>query len=81
MPSKYMDSGFELLESKKYGAVLRVDDVEVANEFEDFLTEKHYVFFDVGFEDNNSELFYFGQAACVEKIDGLLEEFLIGRFR
>jgi len=75
MPNEDMGRYFKIYETKKYGVVLRVDDMEVADEFEDFLTEKHYVLFEVGFEEK-SELFYFGQSSCVEKVKELVEKFL-----
>ena len=74
MQSKVMDMRFEVSENEKYGAVLKISDVELADEFEDFLTESCYVAFDVKLEFD-CEYFYFGQASCIEKVRDFLERF------
>jgi len=74
MQSKAMDMRFEASENEKYGAVLKISDVELADEFDDFLNESCYVFSDIRLE-SDCVYFYFGQAGCIEKIRDLLERF------
>lgn len=61
-------------ESVNYGVFLTIFDSELADEIEDFLNEKFFVFFNIKFNDSQVE-FYFGQAACVDKVSKLLKEF------
>ena len=69
-----MKSVFEIVESEEYGAFLKVDDVEIADEFDDFLTEECYVLFEQKFESDHVVV-HFGQAGSVEKIRLLVERF------
>jgi hypothetical protein len=65
---------FELTDSSEFGVVLKFFDVEMADQFDDFLTEKCYVHYSTKF-DRDSREFYFGQAGSREKILTLIERF------
>ncbi len=71
-----MESLFKVFEDRKYGILLSIDDTEIADEFDDFLNESCYVFVNVKFLDDRVD-FYFGQAACIEKINNIIEKFLL----
>jgi len=70
-----MDTRFEITETKEYGVVLRIKDVDLADEFDDFINEEYYVFTELKFE-TACVYFYFGQAGCKEKVRDLVENFL-----
>jgi hypothetical protein len=70
-----MSSQVTIEDDPKYGTVLSMKDVELADRLEDFFTEKHYVLFDPRF-DQDTVFFYFGQASSVEKVRTLYEQFL-----
>ena len=69
------DMEMEVIETSEYGVILCCHDVEVADKFEDFLTENCYVFFNVR-PENTDVFFYFGQASAPAKVEGLYEMFL-----
>ena len=75
MPNSVMDTRFEISETKEHGCVLRINDVELADEFDDFINEDCYVFTELKFE-TACVYFYFGQAGCKEKVRDLVERFL-----
>lgn len=58
----------------EYGAFIKFQDIENADLFEDFLTERCFVFFNTKF-DSAEAIFYFGQASSVEKVADLLNKF------
>ena len=70
-----MDPKFEISETKEHGGVLRINDVELADEFDGFINEDCYVFTELKFEAD-CVYFYFGQASCKEKIRDLVERFV-----
>ncbi|MEE9343734.1 MAG: hypothetical protein V3V12_08895 [Gammaproteobacteria bacterium] len=70
-----MDTRFEISETKEHGAILRINDAELADEFDDFINEDCYVFTELKFE-TDCVCFYFGQAGCIEKIRDLIERFV-----
>ncbi len=69
-----MDTRFEISETKEHGVVLRINDAELADEFDDFINEDCYVFSELKFE-TGCVYFYFGQAGCIEKVRDLVEKF------
>jgi hypothetical protein len=67
-------SRFHVDEEPPYGVVLRCTDVELADQFEDFLAEKNYVLFDIKFQEAEV-LFYFGQASSLDAVRSLVDRF------
>ena len=65
----------EILETPEYGAVLRCRDVEVADQFEDFLTEHCFVLFKTKLDPEEFS-FFFGQASEPSKVRELYERFV-----
>ena len=70
-----MDKRFEITESKDHGGILRINGVELADQFDDFVNEDCYIFTELKFE-NDCVYFYFGQASSIEKIRELVDRFL-----
>ncbi|CAK0773630.1 conserved hypothetical protein [Gammaproteobacteria bacterium] len=64
----------DVYDSPEYGTVLKCYDLIVADEFEDFLTESCFVFFQTKF-DQNEVTFFFGQASSVQKVRDLFKRF------
>jgi len=75
MRNSLMDARFQISETKEHGCVLRINDAELADQFDDFVTEDCYIFTELKFE-TDCIYFYFGQASCVEKIRDLVESFV-----
>jgi hypothetical protein len=75
-----MSAIFEISENNDYGVIIVVNDVEIADEFDDFLNEDCYVFSEVKFEADKV-IFYFGQAGSTEKARVLVEKFNMGKNR
>ncbi len=75
MLNSLMDTRFEISETKEHGVVLKINDAELADEFDDFVNEDCYVFSELKFESDRV-YFYFGQAACTEKVRDLVERFV-----
>jgi hypothetical protein len=69
---------FRVDEDPQYGVVVQCFDVEVADQFEDFLSERNYVLFHVKFE-GPAVMFYFGQASSREKLEAIIERFVTGQ--
>lgn len=72
-----VDSGFKIDEEPTYGVVLRCTDAELADQFEDFLSEKNFVLFNTKFRETEV-VFYFGQASSVDAVRRLVERFEVG---
>lgn len=70
------DPRFQIGEEPKYGVVLRFTDAELADQFEDFLSEKNFVLFNTKFEEAEV-LFYFGQASSRDAVERLIERFKV----
>jgi len=69
-----MDTVFQISETKEHGVILRISDIEVADEFDDFLNEDGYVLSDLKFETDYVD-FYFGQVSSVTKVREMVERF------
>lgn len=65
---------FHIDEEPAYGVVLRCTDAEVADQFEDFLSEKNFVLFSTKFQ-GAEVVFYFGQASSLDAVRRLVERF------
>lgn len=68
------DPRFHVAEDPLYGVVLRCTDAELADQFEDFLSEKNFVFFSTKFQEAEA-LFYFGQAGSLDAVRSLVARF------
>ena len=73
-----MDRAFRISETVEHGVAVTLDDDELADEFDDFLTEHCHGLFDVKFEEPGMT-FFFGQAGSVAKVESLLEKFYAAR--
>lgn len=67
-------STFQVEEDPSFGTLVRCSDVEAADAFEDFLSERNYVLFNTKFEETNV-LFYFGQASSPDRVKLLIDRF------
>lgn len=65
---------FSFRQDEKYGAILIIDCDDVADLFDDFLSEQCYVFYDVR-ESGGIMEFLFGEAACMEKVQELVSKY------
>lgn len=65
----------DVSDSPEYGAILKCPDVEIADQFDDFLTESCFVFFQTKFEQDEVS-FFFGQSSSVQKVRDLYERFV-----
>lgn len=64
-----------ITETAEYGVALRLIDTELADEFDDYLSEQVYVLFNIAY-DENGVIFYFGLASERSKVLALFEGFL-----
>lgn len=69
-----ISSEIKISETVEYGAMLRCPDTELADQFEDFLTESCFVLFKTKL-DSQEVTFFFGQASSVQKVRDLYECF------
>lgn len=69
-----MNSPIEVSESIDYGPVVRILDRELADSFDDYVTENFYAFYDTKFADDAVE-FYFGQFASVARLKEIVDRF------
>ena len=65
---------FEIQETIEQGLFLRIYDSEVADAFDDFLSEECYVLSEIKFEKSFA-VFYFGVLGSKEKLQNLIEAF------
>jgi hypothetical protein len=65
----------EIFETAEQGVALRFNDAELADKFEDYLSEQCFVFFNLAF-DENGVIFYFGQASERSSVLSLFEQFV-----
>ncbi len=56
---------------------MEIRDIEIADEFEDFLNEDNYVLSDLKFEADYVE-FFFGQVSSADKVREIVEKFRNG---
>lgn len=69
-------SNVEINDTADLGVILHCKDVEVADDFEDFLTERCFVLFNIR-PHGATVSFFFGQASSVDKVRQLYERFLV----
>lgn len=68
-------SQIEMSETPEFGVILQCEDAETADQFEDFLTERCFVLFNIRPEGGGIS-FCFGQASTQEKVRELFARFL-----
>jgi hypothetical protein len=69
-----MSQIIEVSDTVEYGPVVRVFDRELADAFDDFVTENFYGFYDTKFAERVVE-FYFGQFGSVERLKDVVQRF------
>lgn len=69
-----MRDAAQIEESAEHGVVWKCRDSELADQFDDFLTEQCFVLFTIKF-DGDEVSFFFGQASSVDRVRSLFEEF------
>ena len=69
-----VNESLAVTETPEHGVAVKIADPDLADQFDDFLTEHCYVFFEVRFEEPGVR-FFFGQAGSVAKVQDLLEKF------
>ncbi len=69
-----LDPMFEIVSNPSRGLELHISDDVVANEFEVYLKEQRYVFFERRPESKHIRLL-FGEAACEKAVDDLVKAF------
>ena len=62
---------FKIHKKKKYGVVLTIQDPNLADEVDDYLTENYYVFYDLRPSEEGME-FFFGQVSSIKKVEELI---------
>lgn len=65
---------FEIHETKEFGLTLRVSDTEIADKFDDYLTEVCHVSYATKFKPSYVE-FYFGQVIDSRKLNTIIGSF------
>jgi len=69
-------SNVQIIEDPEYGVILVCQDLELADQFEDFLTEKHSVLFHIKFEPNQVS-FFFDKTNTISKVKELFNKFIL----
>lgn len=69
-------SNVQIIEDPEYGVILVCQDLELADQFEDFLTEKHSVFFHIKLEPNQVS-FFFDKTNTTSKVKELFNKFIL----
>ena len=69
------DTIIEILDTPEYGIILKCLDLELADEFDDYLSENCFVLFNLKFDPKDVS-FIFGQASSELKVRELFEKFI-----
>ena len=69
-------SNVKIIEDPEYGVILVCQDLELADQFEDFLTEKDSMLFHIKFEPNQVS-FFFGKTNNTSEIKELFNQFML----
>jgi len=69
-------SNVQIIEDPEYGVILVCQDLELADQLEDFITEKHSVLFHIKFEPNRVA-FFFGKTNTTSKVKELFNQFML----
>ena len=70
-----MKNIFEVGESDKYGVFLKVNNLDYADEFDDYISKDIYVLSNMANHDSYN-IFYFGKAASLQKVYEIARIFL-----
>ncbi|NQY19682.1 hypothetical protein [Alteromonas sp.] len=70
-----MEKSIETKYEEEFGVVAYCEDSDLADKFDDFLTESLYVFYEMKFLENKTE-YYFGKASCQEAVNKIIDSFL-----
>ena len=68
----------QIIEDPEYGVILVCRNLELADQFEDFLTEKHSVLFHIKLEPNQVS-FFFDKTNTISKVKELFNQFMLSR--
>ncbi|MFL1486487.1 hypothetical protein ACJOX4_00900 [Acinetobacter baumannii] len=71
-------SNVKIIEDPEYGVILVCQDLELADQFEDFLTEKDSMLFHIKFEPNQVS-FFFSKTNTTSKVKELFNQFMLSR--
>lgn len=71
-----MECSIECRYEEDYGVIAYCSDSSLADDFDDFLTEELYVFYEVRFLEGTTE-FFFGKASCVESVSRIVKLFTL----
>ncbi|BBQ49251.1 hypothetical protein [Acinetobacter pittii] len=71
-------STVQIIEDPEYGVILVCQDLELADQFEDFLTEKDSMLFHIKFEPNQVS-FFFGKTISTSNAKELFKQFMLSR--
>ncbi len=69
-----MNRLFEVFETNEHGLALKVFDPELADQLDDYLTERRYVLYNIGFGRSHVE-FYFGEVGDPARLRPILNAF------
>ncbi|URM39756.1 hypothetical protein [Acinetobacter sp. AS23] len=69
-------SNVQIMEDPEYGVILVCPNLELADQFEDFLTEKHSVLFHIKLEPNQVS-FFFDKTNTTSKVKELFNNFIL----
>ena len=69
-------SNVQIMEDPEYGVILVCRNLELADQFEDFLTEKHSVLFHIKLETNQVS-FFFGKTNTASEVNELFNLFML----
>ncbi|NUF31680.1 hypothetical protein HUN28_15970 [Acinetobacter oleivorans] len=69
-------SNVQIMEDPEYGVILVCRNLELADQFEDFLTEKHSVLFHIKLEPNQVS-FFFGKTNTTSEVKELFNQFML----
>ena len=64
----------KVIEDPQFGGSIEFKDREAADEFDDFVSEEHYILYNTKFE-GDKVTFYFGEVSSTSKLEILLREF------
>lgn len=77
MPAyQYIISKNVNIKETEFGLALTISDLDLADEFDDFLSADVYVLYNQKL-DSQETTFYFGQVACTDKLKEIYDMFVV----